>query len=169
MRIHFFVRSLNLQSGGGSNYNATSYIRYLQSRGHTVVVHSFTSGNNKPPADISITEHDGQGNGFVSSQHVLCALLQKYENDADLYFLYGVDFTWGGGRYRAQGGSVPTVVYLDDYLESLGLTTEGGFLYHFKRVVWDKMFGLRLAKRVDMYMAVSPFVQDAYVQFGFTQ
>ena len=95
MRIHFFVRTIH-ELGAGAHQNSISFIRYLSSTGNDVRVHTFTSHNNKPPHDITIIDHSCNNLTFLEEQEKLIQILKENENAADVYFLYGVDFTWVG-------------------------------------------------------------------------
>ena len=165
MRIHFVVRSLR-QEGAGSHQNAISQIRYLKESGHTVTVHAVSSFNN-PPADIEVVAHGKEKFGLIESNRFLARLLSIHEKEVDVFFLYGVDFIWGAGRYRKDGGTVPVVVYLDTCLATMDTSQRPSTAYYLKRLVWEKMFGMPLAKWVDAYVASSPFIRDQYVHSGF--
>jgi len=167
MRIHFIVRSLK-QEGAGAHQNALTYIRYLKERGHTVTVHTITSFNN-PPADIQVISYAKEGLGFIAGNEFLSALLSAQEDEADIFFLYGVDCIWGAGMYRRCGGVTPVAVYLDTYLASMHTGKRAKALYYLKRLVWERLFGMRDAKRVDAYIAVSPFLKERYVRAGFPE
>ena len=167
MRIHFIVRSLQ-QDGAGAHQNALSYVRYLKECGHTVTVHAITSFNN-PPGDIALIAHKKESLGFVAGNTFLTESLHIYEKDADIFFLYGVDFIWGAGAYRKSGGAVPTVVYLDRLLPSVGTNRSFGIMYYLKRLAWEKIFGMRNVPWIDAFIAVSPFIQEAYLASGFPE
>jgi glycosyltransferase involved in cell wall biosynthesis len=171
MKIHFFVRTLNEKTGGGSHYNSIAYIRALKKNGHEVAVHVFSgSGGNSYPSDFEVISHEGWGLGFLKSRAYLSKLLRQYENDADAYFLYAVEFAWGGGLYRKQGGKVPVVVYMDAYLPSMNnvhKASVGDWIYHFKRLPWDKTVGLDDANHVDQFLPCSPYIGEEYKKFGF--
>ncbi len=166
-RIHFFVRTLNEELGGGSHHNAISFIRLLRETGYEVIVHTFVLSDNRPPKDIQLIEHHGDNFGFLKAQNFLRKLLNQYEPDADLFFLYGVDFMWGGGQYRFHKGKIPVAIYLDTYLDTMKLKKGFGWLYHFKRTLWDRLIGWRYIKYVDRFLAVSPFLLEQYTHFGF--
>lgn len=68
-----------------------------------------------------------------------------------------------------RGGTVPTVVYLDSHLGTMNVGEKISFAYHLKRTLWDKMVGLRYTKYVDKFLAVSPFLKNQYVRFGFPE
>ncbi len=165
-KIHLFVLSLNEATGGGSHHNAVSFVRFLKEKNYCVIVHTVTTGNNLPPTDIKIIEH-GSGLSLSEMTKTVLRLLKEYEDDADIFFLYGVDFSWAGGKFRKQGGQVPVVVYLDNYLHSMNAGQWQGYPYYLKRLLWDKTIGLYNAKYVDNFLAVSPFLQETFVRFGF--
>lgn len=172
MKIHFFVLTLH-EGRGGSHHNAMAFIRALRECGHEIIVHAIDPSDNQPPSDIPLIVHEGGGYGILKAKGYLAALLKEFESDADLFFLYGTDLTWGGGEYRKSGGKKPVVVYLDTYLSSMGLIHDDALSrmseirYTIKRYTWDNIFGLGYARRVDRFLAVSPFLLDTYVRFGF--
>jgi len=169
MKVHFFLRTLNEVSGGGSHYNAIAYIRALRRRGHEVSVHVFYNRGNQFPQDIVPEVHEGWALGVVGERDYLVELLRRYEPQADAYFLYGVDFIWAGGRYRRRGGKVPAGVYIDGYLSSMGLVHAASWRdtwYRYKRWVWDKM-ALADARHLDRFLPCSPYIGEVYKSFGF--
>lgn len=170
MRIHFFVRTLNDATGGGSHYNSIAYVRALRNGGHSVVVHILYPKGNACPTDITPVVHQGFGLGHLGERAYLARLLKQYESEADIFFLYAVEFAWGGGLYRRTGGKVPVVVYMDAYLASMRRTHAKNLSmkwYQFKRLPWDKTLGLFDAKYVDQFLPVSPYIGEVYKQFGF--
>jgi glycosyltransferase involved in cell wall biosynthesis len=171
MNIHFFVRTLNDATGGGSHYNSMAYIRALRAAGHTVIVHVFSaSKSNSFPSDITPIVHEGWGLGFKRSRTYLAELLRAYEQEADAFFLYAVEFAWGGGLYRRAGGSKPVLVYMDAYLPSMNNVHRDSlkeWIYHFKRLPWDKTVGLRDAAYIDQFLPCSPYIGEEYKKFGF--
>lgn len=170
MRIHFFLRSLNDSTGGGSHYNSLAFIRALRAHGHTVVVHVFYDRGNAFPEDVQPIVHDGFGRGHLGERAYLAELLKESEPEADAYFLYAVEFAWGGGLYRRTGGKVPCVVYMDAYLSSMRRTHPRDlsmWWYQFKRLPWDKTIGLADANHIDQFLPVSGYIGDVYKEFGF--
>jgi glycosyltransferase involved in cell wall biosynthesis len=171
MKIHFFVRTLDEATGGGSHYNSIAYMRALMAAGHTVVAHvMYDVPYNSFPEGITPIVHKGFGLSFLQERKLIAELLKQYENEADIFFLYAVEFAWGGGLYRRTGGKKPVVVFMDAYLSSMRRVKPKNFslwLYQFKRLPWDKTIGLTDAKHVDQFMPVSPYVGDAYKKFGF--
>jgi alpha-maltose-1-phosphate synthase len=169
MRVHFFVRSLR-EDGAGSHQNAISFIRCLKERGHFVAVHAINAPSfNNPPEDIQIIAHAKEKLGLVDGNKFLTDLLFSLEKEVDIFFLYGVDFIWGAGRYRKNGGTAPVAVYLDTCLSSMDTSERLSTLYYIKRVLWEKLFGMRYAKWVDAYIASSPFIRSMYIGAGFPE
>jgi glycosyltransferase involved in cell wall biosynthesis len=150
-----------------------AFVRALRECGHEITIHAFSQYDNQPPFDIPLMVHEGGGYGILKAKRYLAALLKEVESNADLFFLYGTDLTWGGGDYRKSGGKKPVVVYLDTYLASMGLMHDdvlsrmSEVRYTLKRYIWDKVFGLGYVRHVDKFLAVSPYVMDVYTQFGF--
>lgn len=169
MKIGFIVRTLNVEKGGGSHYNAIQYIRALRAHGHSVDVHVFYQQGNSVPADIPVTIHEGFGRGLQGERDYLKEILESLEASSDVFFLYGVDFIWGGGAYRKQG-RVPCVVYLDAYLSSMRKNHTASiqaWLYQFKRLAWDKTVGLASGRYIDRFLPCSPYIGAVYQDFGF--
>ncbi len=175
MRIHFIVRTLNEKTGGGSHHNALAYIRFLKQKGHEVTIHAFAKEGTVAPDDLSIVVHDFGATNFTEAHRALAKVLYENQKSADVFFLYGVDFLWGGGLYRKEGGEVPVAVYLDTYLPSMNLgSPDAGNsfnrnLYRLKRLVWEKSVGRSYIGFVDKYIAVSPFLEEVYVRYGFSK
>lgn len=171
MRIHFFVRTLDEKTGGGSHYNSIAYMRALKEAGHTVVPHVlYNAGNNNFPEDLEPIVHEALGKTFLEERAYLAELLRQYEKEADVFFLYAVEFAWSGGLYRRIGGKVPVMVYMDAYLASMRVThapTWKAKWYQFKRLPWDKLVGLRDAAYVDRFLPCSPYIGEVYKKFGF--
>ncbi|PIS06084.1 MAG: hypothetical protein COT80_02610 [Candidatus Buchananbacteria bacterium CG10_big_fil_rev_8_21_14_0_10_33_19] len=167
MNIFFLVRTLDLKKGGGSHFNAVAQIRLFRSLGHSVEVHTFREDINNPPEDISIIKHSCGNLGFLMDKKEVEEILKSHEAKFDIFFLYGVDFLYGGGLYRKNGGTKPVAVYLDTYLASMSVLTEHPPFYRLKRKIWDMFFGLTLAQHVDKYFSVSPYIKKRYIDLGF--
>jgi glycosyltransferase involved in cell wall biosynthesis len=173
MKIHFILRTLNEKTGGGSHHNALAYIRYLQMHGHDVTVHAFSAHGTEAPHDVPVTLHSFESLSFQKAHQALANLLPALEKDADVFFLYGVDFLWGGGLYRQNGGTGPVSVYLDTYLPTMrmGSVDSTGYVdrgtYLLKRFLWESTIGRTYREHIDRFIAVSPYLHDVYVRFGF--
>lgn len=167
MRIHVLALSIK-QSGGGSHKNCIAIIGALRLAGHDVIAHTLMSDEGAPP-DITPMFHDAHGLKFLSFNRFLAALLTELEPEADLFFLYGQYLSFGAGRYRREG-RVPCVVYLDNYLESMGVvSSRNSIVHHVSRILYDRTFGILEARRVDRYLAVSPYMRQAFARAAFPE
>lgn len=168
MRIAFFILSLR-ENGGGSQQNAIAFIRALRAHGHEVVVHTMMGekGNN-PPADIvPAFVSDASRCSFLGTQRMLTREMTRFDSEADIFFVSGPPLIWGAGMYR-KTGKTPVVVYLDSHLDSMKEAHRTfGTIHRWKHRLWQRLFGLRLAAYVDKYLALSPYLADKYVQYGF--
>jgi glycosyltransferase involved in cell wall biosynthesis len=93
--------------------------------------------------------------------------MEKAEPDADVFFVYGQALVFAAGMYRRRGVK-PVVVYLDSHLDVMEEAHRGiGRFQRIKHFVWIQVFGLPLARRVDRFIAVSPYLRDRFVSLGF--
>lgn len=165
MRIGFFILSLS-ERGGGSHQNVATLIRGLRARGHDVAVH--TMFTHTPPSDIAVHAEGGEGLSFRKLQRRCAEAMRRCEKDADVFLIYGQALVWTGGMYRIFGGAKPVVVYLDSHLDSMKEAYRNiDFFQRLKHSLWGKTYGLLLARGVDAYAAVSPYLMERYVRFGF--
>ncbi|MBI4087897.1 glycosyltransferase [Candidatus Kaiserbacteria bacterium] len=166
MRIAFFVLSLN-ERGGGSHQNAATIIRDLRARGHDVDVHAMLKHGTLPP-DIAVQAERGDGLSFPELQRQCAEAMRSCEERTDVFLVYGQALTFGAGMYRLFGGVKPVTVYLDSHLDSMKEAYRGvSFFQRLKHLIWGKTYGLILARTVDAYAAVSPYLVERFVRFGF--
>ena len=165
MRVHVLALSIK-ESGGGSHKNCIAIIRALRQAGHEVVAHTLISREGAP-SDIVPRFHDAGGLRFLAFNRFLAALLTELEPEADRFFLYGPYLSFGAGRYRREG-RVPCAVYLDNYLESMGVASSRSSIMHrISRTLYDRTIGILDVRRVDRYLAVSPYVREAFARAAF--
>lgn len=167
MRIDFFILSLR-ENGGGAQQNAIAFIRALRANGHEVVVHTMLGekGDNPPP-DILPISVSVENRSFLDMQRMVAAELARYASKADVFFISGQSLLWGAAMYRKKG-KVPVAVYLDSHLDSMKEAYRSfGTFHRWKHRLWQRVYGLRLARHVDRYIAISPYLAEKYVQYGF--
>lgn len=167
MRIDFFILSLR-ENGGGSQQNAIAFIRALRANGHEVVVHTMLGEkSDNPPSDIAPISVSGGGRSFLGMQRMVAAEFARYASKADVFFVSGQSLLWGAAMYR-KSGKTPVAVYLDSHLDSMKEAYRSfGMLHRWKHFLWQRAYGLRLAGYVDRYIAISPYLAEKYVQYGF--
>ena len=169
MRICFITLSLR-QNGGGSHKNSICYIRALREAGHLVEVHTLFSARDNPPPDITLEAEEGDGAPFLSLQNLCADAMKRSERMSDVFLVYGQALVWGAGMYRERGGVKPVAVYLDSHLDTMGEAHRGRSLFfRLKHLAWEKFYGLRFVRRIDGFLAVSPYLRDKYVSRGFPQ
>src|SRR3989344_120723 len=166
MRIAFFTLSLK-ERGGGSHQNAAAFIRGLRVLEHEVRVHTMLK-HGTPPSDIATHAEDGEGLSFLKLQRRCAEAMWHCEESTDAFLVYGQALVWGAGMYRLFGGTKPVVAYLDSHLDSMKEAYRGiSFFQRLKHSLWGKTYGLLLARGVDAYAAVSPYLAERYIRFGF--
>lgn len=158
-------------SGGGSNFDLDTKLRYLESRGHEVFLITIFSSDNKFISEVPYQIMGKESpKKFFGMQKYICDVLKKYENDTDVYYLHGPVFLWAGGRYRKEGGCVPVVVFANNYTPGMNLSRVGrgvkNWIWAKKHLIWEKIFGLNYAKYVDKIIADSPIVKNIYSTYG---
>ena len=185
MRIAFFTLKHNLKTGGGSNRGLDLKIREMQRRGHDVSLITMFSELNDLPADLPYRVHaeSCERRSFLDLQNRAMEIMRKYESDADIFYIDGISFIWGGGMYRKAGGKTPVVLYLSTYLIPQNLLSIDSpfesndpkhfvFLFrHYKQMavqwLWMKLIGLRYLNHVDRIYMISPVTLECYAEFGF--
>ena len=166
MRISYVATAINTREGGGSHRNTLSQIQTLRQSGHDVEITTIFSSRNALPANISVTEVRGEGKSFFGIARLVADVLSK--RTADVNIVYGHALLWGAGYYRI-AGRTPTIVYLDNYLDSMPEVARGSRISRFLHTLWRKTMGRRYIQSIDMFIAVSEFLKESYVRAGFPQ
>lgn len=174
MNIHFFAVKI---SGGGSHRTLDLKMRYLARKGHDVHLHTFFSGGNKIAENIpyKLHEYDISGKSFIKVQEFVIYVLE--ETKADIFHMEGSSFIWAGGKYKKNGGKVPTIAFLNNYPVSMGkfhkeydknilASKIKDFIYQYKRFIWDKLIGIGYVNHLDKIYFASPIIRQIYVNFG---
>lgn len=182
MRIYIYTLRFNPKTGGGSHHSLEIFIRALIARGHTPVLTTFHSrDNNYSQKPCEMREENFSG-GFLALQKCIASLMTK-NMDADVHYLYGPTVMWAGGIYKNRGGTTPVVVSLNNYTPGMGLnrpapvpnTFVRGILVRarnrihvIKWYLWERLFGIRLARRIERRYFSSPIIQSLYQRFGYS-
>lgn len=183
MRIKFFSLKINLTSGGGSHHALDLKLRYLLSRGYDVSLTTLCAGENKfneePP--YKIRECGFQG-GFLEMQKYVCEFLKQEEKNADIFHFDGPSLIWGAGMYKKAGGKIPTIAFINNYTSGMRITRGDyqdlklkerissrlkDWLYSQKRYFWEKLIGLSLVNKMDLFLFDSPIIKKIYEVYGF--
>lgn len=183
MRIKVITLNFNTETGGGSHLTLELLLNYLSQKTHDVTLIASEVIKNKEQTVYKIVGEKIQGK-FLETLDQVKNLLKKYEKDTDLFLLYGASLIFAGGAYKKEGGKVPITVYINSYIPSLGITNPDlqnlhlhkkiilsvkNKIHRWKHYFWDKFYGLRLVRVVDLIMFDSPSIKNIYVKFGFPE
>jgi glycosyltransferase involved in cell wall biosynthesis len=182
MRIHIYTLRFNPKTGGGSHHSLEIFIRALIAHGHTPTLTTFHSrDNNYVQKPCQIHEENFEG-GYIALQRHIAKLMGE-NTGADIHHLYGPTVMWAGGIYKKNGGATPVVVSLNNYTPGMGLNRPApishGFtrdlfvrtrnrIHVFKWYLWEKLFGIRLAHKIDRFYFDSPVIEGWYRRFGYS-
>lgn len=173
MKLIFVVFKLNFESGGGACYEVDAKINALLKLGHTATVITLFSSQNKLPADLKykIVEENIGSHSLLNIQKKVCALLRKYEKDADIFNVDG-QFGYGSGWYRWRGGITPVVVHFNRELSSFPDSTRKADLtsvFSVKkkiRFIFERFFCFPLLNHNSLFTFTSPILLEFYIRFG---
>ncbi len=189
MRISFVDFQLDLNGSGGTAYSLNLYASELARRGHEVKAITLfpernTGISTKLPYEVI------EENVFVRNPAgldlLIAGVLKKHEDGTDLFHLHDCGLAAGGGLYRKLGGTKPVSQDLNGYFFCTNYSLMNGSCHRSCNIAWrilhakenlaTKIFsspirayqdaGLRFARLIDSFVAVSPFVQRVYSEWG---
>ncbi|MBI2989718.1 MAG: glycosyltransferase family 4 protein [Candidatus Magasanikbacteria bacterium] len=178
MNIYIVTSKLNFRSAGGSVEEIDLIIRTLQKFGNKVTVITAFSSENDIPFELPyrVIEERLDSPSMFSLQKAMFLLLRRYENDADIFHVEAHMFMYSAGLYRFLGGKKPVVAFFNQYLScweqyesSLFPRLKLSFLKKIKaktRWLTERVFGVFLANRIDLFSFVSPTLRTMYEDFG---
>lgn len=181
MRITVVTLNINTKNGGGAHLTLDLLLKFLVQKGHNVslVASTIIMGDEKPPYKIIQEKIEG---GFIETVNQVEKILKKYEDNSDLYLIYGASLIGGAGKYKKNNGLKPVASYVNSYIPSLGIVKPDlqylnifkkvfsylKFKIHFlKHLIWEKLFGLKLANLMDLIIFDSPSILKIYENFGY--
>ncbi|MBI5728783.1 MAG: glycosyltransferase [Candidatus Magasanikbacteria bacterium] len=178
MRIVFITSKLNFTKSGGSIEEIDFIIRTLQKQGNEVtVVTAYSSANHIPDSlPYPVIPEQIKSTGYLGVQREVFALLKKYSGQADWFHIDAHLFMYGAGLWRLLGGKVPIVAFFNQFLtcwpqyisslfpqprQNLGCRVK-------EKLRWcvERVFGMFLANRIDLFSFVSPTLRGMYEDFG---
>lgn len=187
MKIAFIAKKINIQ-GGGSNHSLDLLARELEVRGHNVRIITIHSKKNRlaksRPYDVIERTDLPTPTGSASLVH---SILNKYENEVDIFHIFSPGLITGAGVYKKFGGKAPVVARLNNYLfcTNPGImddecykscTTRAKFAHDnssiVKKVLATPYYRFRttqypkLVNEIDKSFALSPTVKDIYEGIG---
>jgi glycosyltransferase involved in cell wall biosynthesis len=177
---------------GGGEVQAMRRAEGLANMGLKVLVVSFDSNRGTIEETINgvkivryhLQSHKGK---MLSMLLPVAKALMKHEKDTEIYHVYNIFPLAGGGLYKLMGGRKPVVASLDHFggycpismgtCEPCNLINRYSCLKDDARSIAEKLacfpyasiFPLLtfLTKQVDKYIAVSEFVKQEYIKYGY--
>ncbi len=178
MRIVLLTSKLNFKTSGGSVMDLHLKAKGLAELGNeVVVVTAFSQANilgDKYGLPYKVCEETTEYRGLLGIQYHVYRILKKYQDCADVFYIDGQIFIYGGGMYRLLGGRIPVVAFFNTRLNCMGDThgTERSQSRLQKakrklRLILERGIGTRIANRVDRFIFNTPMVENIYRAFGY--
>ena len=178
MKIILLTSKLNFETAGGSVVDLHLKAKGLVEMGHEVtVITTFLEKNIlKDDLPYRVCIENVAKRTLLHIQHRGYQILKKYEHEADVFYVDGQIFVYGGGLYRMFGGKVPVIAFFNVRLNCWGDThgtTTGGrnsFLANKKkelRRIVEKYVGVPIANKLDAFIFTTPMVAQLYLDWGF--
>lgn len=175
MRIVLVTSKLNFKTAGGSVLDLHLKAKGLFELGHDVtVVTAFSRMNNiTPHLPYKVYEEVLPYSGLLGLQYGVYRILRKHEKDADVFYIDGHMFLYGGGFYRFWGGRIPIVAFfnirLNSWADTQGNVTSPPFYKRIKkrlRCLLEYRVGVPIANHIDAFIFNTPMIQKMYNDFG---
>jgi len=175
MNVIFLTSKLNFKTAGGSVMDLHLKARGIADLGHKVtVITAFSRANAlTEPLPYAHIEEKVTSRGLIGIQYGALRILQKYAARADVIYIDGQIFLYGGGMYRLFGGKVPVVAFFNTRLNAWADThgnTRPSVLKRIKMAVRrfiEHRIGVPIASNIDAYIFNTPMVLKLYLDWGF--
>ncbi len=176
MKIVLLTSKLNFKTAGGSVMDLHLKALGLQKAGHEVAVITAFSYANVLSETLPYRVHEEMvlRRGLIGIQYHAFRILRKYSADADVFYIDGHIFCYGGGFYRLLNGK-PVVAFfnvrLTGWLRGSGYETASlpSRIKKLARLGIERAFGVFLANRLDAFIFNTPQLQRLYRAFGFSE
>lgn len=179
MRIVLITSKLNFEPDGspvgGSVVDLHLKAKGLSELWHDItVVTAFSDADRIPCAlPYKVFERRILSRTLIGLQRGVYALLKEFEHNADIFYIDGHMFLYGGGAYRMRGGKVPVVgffnIRLNAWADTGGTMIRPSLYRRAKKKVrffLEQTFGAPIANHLDAYIFNTPQVQKLYHDFG---
>ncbi len=179
MRIFLITSKLKFEDNGspigGSVVDLHLKAKGLGELGHEVcVVTAFSNEDRIPcPLPYAVFERRIKKRGLLGLQFGIYSILREFSNRADVFYIDGHMFLYGGGAYRLLGGKVPVVAFsnvrLNLWADASGNALRPPFLKRVKKSVRyfiERWIGVPIANHLDAFIFNTPQVQKLYHDFG---
>jgi len=177
MRIILITSKLNFVTAGGSVIDLHLKAKGLVELGHQVTVITAYSSANKITETLpyAVKEENIAAASFASVQYKVYHMLRKYESEADVFYIDGNNFLYGGGMFRMLGGRTPVVAFFNIKLSCWSDTQDNykkkqtlfAKIKRRARLLVEKYIGVKIANRMDAFIFTTPMVEKLCLDFGF--
>lgn len=179
MRIFLITSKLKFEDNGspigGSVVDLHLKAKGLVELGHEVSVVTAFSNEDRISCAVpyAVFERRIRRRGLLALQFGIHAILKEFENRADVFYIDGHMFLYGGGAYRLLGGKTPIVGFFNIRLNAWADTGDNIIrpsLYRRAkkkaRFFVERIFGVPVANRLDAFIFNTPQVEHLYRHFG---
>jgi len=173
MRIGLITTKLNFKTGGGSVTDLHLKARGLAELGHEVFVVTTRSPLNSIEGQLPyrVFEENISAGNFVRLQYEAYRVIKKYEDQADVFYIDGNNFLYGGGFYKLLGGKTPILVFFNMKLNCWHdpETRVENFFSRAKRRLrffLEHRLGVPIVNRMEFFIYNTPMLADVYYGFG---
>src|SRR3989338_3195685 len=173
MRIILLTTKLNFKTGGGSVTDLHLKAKGLAELGHEVSVVTTRSAANSVDRELpyAVYEDDVDSRHFIRSQYSTYRLIKKYENKADIFYIDGNNFLYGGGVYKLLGGRVPLAAFFNMRLNCWRdpeMKAENFFSRAKRKLRFflERWIGNPVVVRMETFIYNTPMLAEVYYGFG---
>lgn len=173
MRICLITTKLNFKTGGGSVTDLHLKAKGLAELGHKVFVVTTRSAANSIDSELPyvVYEDNVDSSYFIRSQYGAYRLIKKYEKKADVFYLDGNNFLYGGGFYKLLGGKAPLAAFFNMKLNCWRdpeIKIENFFSRAKRKLRFflEHRIGNLIVKRMEAFIYNTPMLAEVYYKFG---
>jgi len=179
VKIVLITSKLNFEENGspvgGSVVDLHLKAKGLVELGHSVlVVTAFSNADHiYGQLPYKVFQRCIKKRGLLGLQFGIYRLLKEFEHQADVFYIDGHMFLYGGGAYRLLGGAVHVVGFFNIRLNAWGDTsgnvTQPSLFRRAKkkvRFLIEKFVGTLFTRYLDAYIFNTPHVRKMYHTFG---
>jgi len=173
MRICLITTKLNFKTGGGSVTDIHLKAKGLKELGHEVSVVTTRSAANSINDELpyAVYEENIDSAHFLRLQYKAYRLIKKYESKADVFYLDGNNFLYGGGFYKLLGGKTPLVAFFNMKL-NCWRDPEMKIEFFFSRLkrkirfFLEHLIGVPIVNKMEAFIYNTPMLAEVYFKFG---
>jgi glycosyltransferase involved in cell wall biosynthesis len=178
MKVFVITPKLDFLTSGGTTDEYDLTYRTLIELGHKVsVITTSPKANNIPyKLPYEVFGEDINSHRMIGIQRGVFKILNKYSNQADVFFVDGQVFLYGAGLYRLLGGKIPVAAYFNRELTAwpgnvsdLFTDKKDNLIKLFKkrlRFYFERFFLMPLTNYLDIIGFANSCLIENYRKFG---